>query len=328
MNFTGAATNTDANVTPGTEPLSILLASANSQEADAVEQSLREAGEGWYHLKTASALTDVYAIPDNGGYDVALIDWRCRGMSLNSIPGLRVQAPTTALILLTSPEDTSIEIKAIRAGFEECLCLRNVQGPALRSLLRNAANRRKLATESETKSILRRRELEKLLQIDEETGLYNEAQFTDRLHKELLRSMRYGNKFTLALFELDDYQIIADTYGPESFRTVLRMLAEIVKHNVRKIDETGRIQKARFGVLCIESAVPQANVLVQRLLLQVGSRPLTLGFGKNLQASLSCGMIEWSRSITEPDTMLAGASDALRQAKEKGKGKVEAKVIK
>ena len=48
---------------------------------------------------------------------------------------------------------------------------------------------------------------------DELTGLSNRRCFDNTLEKEFLRALRYNNKLTLVMFDIDHFKTVNDTYG-------------------------------------------------------------------------------------------------------------------
>jgi diguanylate cyclase (GGDEF)-like protein len=159
-----------------------------------------------------------------------------------------------------------------------------------------------------------------LIPVDEVSGLHNAASFSDYLEKEILRSMRFGSVFTLILIELDNAKHLEETYGARSWLTIIRLMSDILRRSIRRIDEIGRIGKSQFGVLCIESKVTDLEPLVRRVLGQMTATPFNLGSGIQVPVTACFGLVQWDDRMPEPKDIMEHAQAALAKAKSKGPG--------
>lgn len=307
---------------PNEQPILMIVASQHSEAADHVERALTEIAPGQFVITRAASFAEIYSLLNESPCDVLLVDWHLRGMSLTTITGLRQSEPTMATVIFITPQDTDVSHKIVRAGAEECVCVQNLSPKDLRNLLRNAAQRHKLATESEARITMRCQKLEELVPVDEASGFHNATSFDNRLEKEVLRSTRYGSPFTLVVLEVDDYSALEDTYGPRSFLTIIRLMSDILRTNVRRIDEIGRIGKARFGIICVESTANEIQFLAKRILGALAATSFNLGSGITVHVSVSIGIVEWTNNMPESRQIMQIAATALAKAKSKGKGNV------
>ena len=84
-------------------------------------------------------------------------------------------------------------------------------------------------------------ELEKQAVMDSLTGLYNHRLLVPKFEYESSRSKRYNNPFAIIMIDIDNFKNINDTKGHLKGDKVLKMVGEIIKNNIRKIDIPFRI---------------------------------------------------------------------------------------
>lgn len=307
---------------PNEQPIEMMVAATNGDMADRLEQTLGDVAPGQFNISRAASFSEVYSLLNEKPCDLLLVDWHLRGMSLTTITGLRQSEPTMATVIFISPQDTDVSNKIVRAGAEECICIQNLSPKDLRNLLRNSAQRHKLATESEARITMRCQKLEEMVPVDEASGFHNLQSFESRLEKEVLRSSRYGSPFTLVLIEIDDHNALEDTYGPRSYLTIIRLMSDLLRINVRRIDEIGRLSKARFGIICVESTAAEIAFLAKRINTALSAAPFNLGSSIMVPVTASIGIVEWTDAMSEPRAIMHAASTALEKAKSKGRGQV------
>jgi len=300
----------------------MIVAAISADMADHLEKTLGEVGPGQFSISRAASFSDVYSLLNEKPCDLLLVDWHLRGMSLTTITGLRQSEPTMATVIFTAPQDTDISHKVVRAGAEECVCLQNLNPKDLRNLLRNSAQRHKLSTESEARMTMRCQKLEELVPIDEASGFHNLSSFETRLEKEVLRCSRYDSPFTLVLVEIDNFASLEETYGARSFLTIIRLMSDALRINVRRIDEIGRLAKGRFGIICVESTAAEIAFLAKRLMSAFMAAPFNLGSGIKVPVTASIGIVEWNSTMNESRDIMKLAESALAKAKAAGPAQV------
>mgnify|MGYP002147726243 CR=1 FL=1 len=93
------------------------------------------------------------------------------------------------------------------------------------------------------------KELERLSQYDELTGLCNRRHFMGLARHELGRSQRYGGKLSLLMVDIDHFKSINDKLGHEAGDAVLCAIARRLKSKVRESDLVARLGGDEFAVL-------------------------------------------------------------------------------
>ena len=81
------------------------------------------------------------------------------------------------------------------------------------------------------------------------TGLYNRRYFEEYLKKEVTRSMRQQQPFSIVGLDLDHLKQINDQYGHAYGDLAIKTVAEVLKKNARSIDTAARMGGEEFNVI-------------------------------------------------------------------------------
>ena len=81
------------------------------------------------------------------------------------------------------------------------------------------------------------------------TGLHNRRYFEEESQKEVLRSQRQNQKFTIIGLDLDHLKQINDNFGHSCGDTAIKTVAEVLKRNARSIDIAARMGGEEFNLL-------------------------------------------------------------------------------
>jgi diguanylate cyclase (GGDEF)-like protein len=148
------------------------------------------------------------------------------------------------------------------------------------------------------------------------TGLLNRRGFADRVALELSRARRDRRPLAMAVFDIDHFKRVNDTWGHQVGDRVLGQFSEILTAQSRDIDVVARLGGEEFVVLLpgIDSQGAHAYTTRVRLALAAtrdGGLPLV---------EVSAGVIIGEADI-DIDTMLNNADSALYQAKRTGRNR-------
>jgi diguanylate cyclase (GGDEF)-like protein len=80
---------------------------------------------------------------------------------------------------------------------------------------------------------------------------------------------------SVAMFDLDRFKSVNDTYGHQAGDRVLVELADILRETARDIDRLGRYGGEEFMALLPETCIEDAAVFVERVRREVARRPST-----------------------------------------------------
>lgn len=139
---------------------------------------------------------------------------------------------------------------------------------------------------------------------DSLTGLANRREFERLLARELERSSRYGEIFSLAFIDVDGFKALNDSQGHAAGDVLLRQGADTIQDACRASDVAGRLGGDEFAILLPQTNQFEAAALCERLRLEVE---------KLADVSLSWGVAEYpTHGVTASG--LSRAADAAMYA--------------
>ncbi len=167
------------------------------------------------------------------------------------------------------------------------------------------------------------RELEKAIEyyknssiIDELTNIYNRRYIIESLKKEKAFADRTGEKFSLALIDIDNFKEVNDKYGHEVGDKVLEMVAYEIQNSVREADIVGRWGGDEFIVILRNTDIEKAKKVAERIKEQIKNIKVN-----SINLSVSIGLTEYNGRESLKD-LIRKADKALYRAKEKGKDRI------
>lgn len=161
----------------------------------------------------------------------------------------------------------------------------------------------------------------KMAHTDVLTGLPNRRAMIDRLEIELARAERYDGVFSVAIFDVDDFKRVNDTYGHEAGDIVLSTVAKTLRGALRRSDACARWGGEEFLVLFPETDLLEAMVGGVKVINAVAAIQIPRCEGKQITVTVSGGVATYRRGL-ELDGILKDADAALYRAKAAGKNQV------
>jgi diguanylate cyclase (GGDEF)-like protein len=129
-----------------------------------------------------------------------------------------------------------------------------------------------------------------------------------------MRAHRYGRRLALLILDLDDFKAVNDSIGHLAGDSVLALVAERLRDQVRSVDIGCRIGGDEFAVILPESTAADAEQLFERMHNTV--RGMTTPGGR--QVRISAGIAELHHGETAAE-LFERADAALYRAKDLGK---------
>ncbi len=166
---------------------------------------------------------------------------------------------------------------------------------------------------------------------DNLTGCYNRHYTSENLDREVSRSLRYKRSISLAMFDIDRFKNVNDTYGHQCGDRILVELVNRVTSGTReKVDWLARYGGDEFLLLMPEAGEKQAFQICQRIRKLVEEMqiececrviPITVSIG------FTCfNPVETAMSV-DAEQLVKVADEALYKAKKTGKNTVAAKKL-
>jgi diguanylate cyclase len=135
--------------------------------------------------------------------------------------------------------------------------------------------------------------------------------------QELQRWQRFGHPVCVAVWDVDHFKRINDTYGHRAGDRVLCSVADYLKNHSRSTDFVARYGGEEFVMILTGTQINNAMPLLEKTRIAIGK----LGFhysGEPVSITVSCGVTELKQGDSA-ETVFERADKALYQAKNNGR---------
>jgi diguanylate cyclase (GGDEF)-like protein/PAS domain S-box-containing protein len=156
------------------------------------------------------------------------------------------------------------------------------------------------------------------------TKLYNRRGFEEHCQEIIELAKRDGSKISIAMFDIDHFKRVNDTYGHDEGDKVLKFIAETLVDVGRRSDVIGRYGGEEFILIMPPRTDKEESIIgAERIRLSIQNNPLrnigkvTISAGV---ATILPGQDDNTKEIA--DTLKKQADKALYFAKEHGRNKV------
>lgn len=166
-------------------------------------------------------------------------------------------------------------------------------------------------------------DLRRSARVDGLTGLLNRAAMAFDGSALLARCLRRRQACTAAVFDLDHFKRVNDTWGHEAGDVVLRRFADITSGLLAgRRHLLGRWGGEEFVLLLPAVALAEAQALAEQVRVRLARSPVQVS-GQNIAITTSVGLAQ-AREDHDLDQLVAEADAALYQAKAGGRNRVVA----
>ncbi|WP_386082332.1 diguanylate cyclase [Vreelandella sp. F11] len=159
--------------------------------------------------------------------------------------------------------------------------------------------------------------LDHLAHHDELTELLNRRAGLQRLDEEIQRFKRYGTPFSIAMYDLDDFKTLNDTYGHSAGDSVLQQITALVSDILRDTDLHIRLGGEEFLIIMPGVNAQEAYLGMERVRESVAQPTFT---EHQLTVTLSSGIASYADG--SGSRLLDRADKAMYQAKQTGRNRV------
>jgi len=157
---------------------------------------------------------------------------------------------------------------------------------------------------------------------DELSGLSSRRYFETRLAEEWARHRRYESPVAVALFDLDHFKRINDTFGHAGGDLSIRKFGELLRKAVRASDFACRYGGEEFAVLFPETTARSALAVAERVRRAI-DRETFVQDGRAFHVTVSAGIADTTElAEDERHQLLFRADQALYFAKDEGRNRV------
>jgi len=306
--------------------MKILVADDDPVSRLIAQMSLQRLG---HECETVADGTEAWNAFQAGHHDVVLSDWQMPGLTgVQLCENLRADphGRSTYVILLTGRGAQDQILEGMNAGADDYL-IKPLDPKGLEARL-IAANRvtslhHQLADQRIQLEALNE-ELSALARRDPLTGLNNRRVLHEDLEVLEARVARYGQRYCIALLDIDRFKAYNDSHGHQAGDHVLNAVSAELERQVRAGDSVYRYGGEEFLCILPEQALVDAVRVAQRMRASVQNLNLP-------HPSSGAGVITLSAGVATLDPsrprlaneVLKEADDALYQAKQQGRNRVE-----
>jgi two-component system, cell cycle response regulator len=303
---------------PAVEPGRILVVDDNQDNIEIIAARLRFRG---YEIMEASDGHQALGLVREAAPDLILLD-----VMLPDIDGYEISRrikgaddlPFIPIILVTARDSTQDKVAGLDAGADDYLT-KPINFPELEARVRSMLRIKRLQDELAEKNL----ELERLSISDGLTALYNHRHIHSLLGEEFERVERTNDCMSVAMFDLDRFKQVNDTFGHQAGDRVLVELADILRETARDIDRLGRYGGEEFIALLPETCIDDAAVFVERVRREVARRNFDIGRDEPLRMTLSAGVATYPHErVDSVEALVRLADQALYAAKAAGRDRI------
>lgn len=121
---------------------------------------------------------------------------------------------------------------------------------------------------------------------DELTKIFNRKAYNEKIQEKFDLYDRYKTDFTIAMYDLDNFKNINDTYGHEIGDNVLIETTNEVKSIIRKTDFLFRIGGEEFVIIFAKTSLDEAYDIVEKIRINISKMQII----KNEEITISIGI--------------------------------------
>jgi len=150
------------------------------------------------------------------------------------------------------------------------------------------------------------------------TDLPNRILFFDRLHQAIKQSNRTGTKAAVIFIDLDRFKEINDSLGHDMGDRVVKLLAQRLQSELRKVDTIARFGGDEFIIL-VESIKDMSHVTeILHKLMKAMEAPFLIN-EHSLHLTLSAGVSVFPDDGNNAEVLIRNADTAMYRAKDDGR---------
>jgi diguanylate cyclase (GGDEF)-like protein len=163
----------------------------------------------------------------------------------------------------------------------------------------------------------------RIARTDPLTGVNNSRSFIELADLELERVNRHKNSFSIAYIDLDNFKAVNDTRGHVTGDRLLRLVAEIMLSNSRRIDITARMGGDEFIILLPDADEHSAIGVLER----IREKLLDAMKANGWPVTFSIGVMTFHRPPDSVTEMIREADGVMYEVKNAGKDQIKMKTF-
>ena len=164
--------------------------------------------------------------------------------------------------------------------------------------------------------------MEEMARKDGLTCIYN-RNYLQKIYRELYMDAEINNKFlSLALFDIDKFKRVNDTYGHLFGDQVLKIIADITeKHAVKNGGIVGRYGGEEFVVIFPNKNIEEVYKIMKDIHMNITKQQITHE-NKSINIDISTGISSYPETCKTAEDLLKRADNAMYISKANGRGRI------
>ncbi len=150
------------------------------------------------------------------------------------------------------------------------------------------------------------------------TGLFNRRSFEETLEAEIKRVEEHGEKAYIAIFDIDHFKNVNDTYGHSNGDVVIKALCKMLKEKSKEYGLAFRYGGEEFVILFNNIELPKVINVVEDIRTEF--RCYYFQFMNKDGLTVSCGIAEYIKG-EDAQAWFNRADNSLYKAKEAGRNR-------
>jgi diguanylate cyclase (GGDEF)-like protein len=308
---------------PDLSVLRILIVDDDELLRQRLAALLQQAG---FDVLSASSLEQARGVIEKEPLQIAIIDRDLNGddgtVLCQELRG-RISEGYVYVFLLTMRDSGADILSRLEAGADEYLS-KKISDAELVARLRSAT--RIVRLERSLRIALEDRT--RAAETDALTHVFNRRYFERQIVREWRRALRFGQRLSLLMLDIDHFKQVNDTFGHGTGDEVLQGFARRIKKALpRAIDWAARMGGEEFVVVLPETDLAGARTVAERLRREIEAQAISTSSGPiSITVSIGVGSMGHlpADQGAEPATLLDQADLHLYRSKLAGRNRVTA----
>ncbi|WP_088329594.1 diguanylate cyclase [Lacimicrobium sp. SS2-24] len=256
-------------------------------------------------VKTLSKPERIFSLLSEFQPDILLLDVHMHayfGPTLARMIRFQPEWLSLPIIYLSAEQDKTAQMKALASGADEF-----ISKPISDMELKETVITR----------CFRARQLAGLLARDSLTGLLKHSLIKQEIANEHTRCQRLKERATVVMLDIDHFKKVNDNYGHSTGDMVIKALANLLKHRLRKTDKIGRYGGEEFAVVMPQCELRQAQQILEEIRIHFAELVFHCA-ELEFHVTLSAGIAQLE-AYANADAALEAADKALYERKQQGR---------
>ena len=155
------------------------------------------------------------------------------------------------------------------------------------------------------------------------THLFNRRHFNNAAHTLLNSTQAHSKPTSIAIFDIDHFKNINDTYGHTFGDKAIKCVAELIRLESRQEDILARYGGEEFIVLMPNTSLDDAYVLTERIRQMLEETKIKVNQNEIINITISAGIAEVNSMSPNLQQTIDCADKALYQSKNNGRNQTQ-----